>query len=121
MAVFLANLLIGKRFERQADEFAYKTVGKAAGHKLFFKRLIEKKDKYNKDFETIYDFLQKSKPELSTLDSTLLTVRYYLASFGNKIRRLDRWIYYNTPLGAHPSPEARIKAAEDYLARKSKA
>jgi hypothetical protein len=29
------------------------------------------------------------------------------------------YVYHHTPLGDHPSHEARIKAAQDYLAQQS--
>ena len=117
--LYLPDLIINKRFEKQADEFAYKFVGKANGTIAFHENLIKRNKKYfDEDFEKTYDILQKNKPQLAILDRYLLTTRYYLASFFNKLNKTYRWIYLNTPLGAHPSSEERIQAVKDYLAQK---
>jgi hypothetical protein len=42
-------------------------------------------------------------------------LRYYLAKGGHLCGKAFGYIYHNTPLGAHPSNEARIEAAQKYL------
>lgn len=44
-----------------------------------------------------------------------LMLRYYVAKTGHVIGNGFKWLYHNTPLGAHPSPEARIKYTQEYL------
>lgn len=120
-AIVLADILIGKRFEKQADCFSYKTVGKAEGCKAFFNDLINREKVYNDDFKKTYALLQQAKPELTLTDSALLTTRYYCNSFFNVLRRASLWLAYHTPLDPHPSPEARLKTVESYMASEQQA
>ncbi|BDC35163.1 hypothetical protein Noda2021_11210 [Candidatus Dependentiae bacterium Noda2021] len=115
----IAHLIIGKRFEKQADTFAYKTLQKGKGLKGFFNVLIQKHENQKASFGLTRTILKNSYDKLSLLDYSLLNVRYFFAKVDHVLHRVGRWIYHNTRLGAHPSPEARIKAVESYLAQKS--
>ncbi len=114
MSILLGTqFIIGKRFERQADEFAYKYVGKGGGLISFFKKIVVREDQNRRDLREAYACIQKNKSRLSLCDRTLAMAKYCILGLGGQ---LQRWIYYNTRFGAHPSSEARIKTTEDYLA-----
>lgn len=112
----LAQLAIGKHFEKQADEFAYKTLGRGKGLKEFFNVIINKEQIANNSFGQTRALIKNMKSNLTLLDYSLLNVRYAFAKVGHLFYKINRWIYHNTRLGAHPSPEARIKAVENYMA-----
>lgn len=116
MGLFLTRLIINKQFEKQADEFAYKVMGKGEGMVEFFEDLKNRDKNYNDYFAKTYTILQESKKDLNPSDSLGLTIDYYLASFGNKLNNAFKWLYHNTPYGAHPSHDARIEAAKNYMA-----
>ena len=92
----LSSVIIGKSHEKQADQFAYKT-GKSQGLIEFFENLKKKEQKEDDYFS--------------------LRLGYYLAKMAHKIDRGFMWVYHNTPLGAHPSHDARIAAAKEYEAK----
>lgn len=104
--------IINKRFEKEADEFA-KTMGKSAGLIAFFKRLQAKQASLDHDFEHTRGMLDANKNNLSWSDYLELSASYYLTKWHNKAYT---WLYYNTSLGQHPSPEARIQEVQDYVA-----
>lgn len=111
-AALFTQLIIGKRFERQADEFAYKTVGKGRGLKQFMQRVIEKRKKYEAEITSSKALLQTHQQKFGTIDNLLFKIRFF---FADELHKLYYWLYYNTRLGAHPSPEARIETIEKYL------
>ena len=115
VAGFLTQLTIGKQFEKEADEFSYKEVGNGQGLIEFFKHLQEKEKYQDAAFDGAYEALQKNKPALSDHDYQAILIDYYVAK---GIHKGFKWVYYNTPMGPHPSPEARQKAVEEYLASK---
>lgn len=112
----LPSLIINKRFEKEADEFAYKIMDQGDGLKEFFEHLIKKEQNRENEFPQTYDKIQKSEPFVSSFDYYRLMLRYYWAKGWHKIGTLDKWLYHNTPLGAHPSHEDRIKAIDEYKA-----
>lgn len=114
-APLITKLIIGKHFEKQADEFAYKTMHKGTGLKSFFETIIKKHNEQSQSFDKIKLQLKEARPDLSLLDYGILNLRYFVAKFGFTIHKINRWIYHNTRLGAHPSPEARIETIEKYL------
>lgn len=111
----ISRFLIGKRFEQEADAFAYRNNNKAAGLIEFFELYLEKENKRDKEFIITYDILQDNKKDLSMSDYYSLLIRYYIAKYGHEYRKCLQNIYHNTFLGAHPSPEKRINAASHYL------
>jgi Zn-dependent protease with chaperone function len=121
MGLCMSRLIVNKRFEKQADEFAYKTMGKSKGCLELFEDFKNREKTYDNYFGKTYNILQESKKDLGWYDSIDLTIDYYCASFGNKMDHLFNWLYHNTPLGAHPSHDARIKAVNDYLASQEQA
>lgn len=112
----ISALAINKRFEKQADEFACKTMKKGEGVIQFFERLLVREKAYEKHFGQTYDVIERNAPEIGLIDRTYLKTRYYLTSGVHKVGKALAWVYHNTPLGAHPSHEARIEAAKKYLA-----
>lgn len=116
-APLITSLIVNKRFEREADEFAYKIVGKGKGLAQFFKALEKKEDKREKEFGDTYAMLQDHKDNLQFFDYAGLLIRYYLARGSHKIGNAFQWIYHNTFLGDHPSHKDRIKAIENHLAK----
>lgn len=115
LASKISSLIIGKRFEKQADEFAYKVVGKGEGCIELFEDLKNRKQNYDDYYTKTYEILQESKKDLDLFDTVYLTTSYYLKNLNHEINNLYIWLYHNTPMGAHPSPEARIQAVKDYL------
>lgn len=113
---FLVPLIIGKRYERQADKFAYQDTKKGKGLIKFFKRLQEKDEKRENNLKLTRATLRENKDQLAFFDYYCLLLRYYVAKGGHKINNVYRWIYHHTPFGAHPSHESRIKKVEKYLA-----
>ena len=113
------SLIINKKFEKQADEFAYKTMNKGKGLIEFFENLQEKEQKNDAAFDNTYDLLKENKPEIRSSDYMNLMMRYYLAKTGQLFNKAYRWVYHNTPFGPHPSPQARIKAAQDFIHQNS--
>lgn len=117
VAPLLTSLLINKRFEREADEFAYKTVGKGKGLAQFFKHLEKMEEKTEGEFAATYQMLADHKHNLEFFDYTGLLIRYYVARGFHKLGDAYKWIYHNTFLGDHPSHQDRIKAIEAHLAK----
>ena len=112
LAVFL---IINKRFEKEADEFACKDNGKSKGMIEFFECMLQKEQLREEEFVAIKKLLQENWSELSLFDNMMLRGRYYIAKGIHLCGKAFHYIYENTPLGAHPSPEARIEAAKKYL------
>ncbi len=110
---------INKRFEKEADEFAYKTNGKARGLIEFFELLLQKDVLRDEEFVTIYNLLEQNKEQLEMMDYYSLLLRYYGAYAEHWLMELYKKVYYETFVGAHPTPQARIKAAQDYLAQQN--
>jgi Zn-dependent protease with chaperone function len=114
-ASLIPGLVINKRFEKEADEFACKN-DKSKGIIEFFELILQKDQLREEEFTAIYELLQQNKSQLSFDDYFDLIIRYYMAKAGHLYGKAYKYIYYNTFIGAHPSPEARIAAAKEYLA-----
>lgn len=109
-------VLVNKRFERQADRFAYEEVGKGKGLVKFFENIEQKHQNHKDDLATTSKILSHSASELAWYDNIFLNVDYYMTKIGFDFHRARRWLYHNTPIGAHPSPTSRIKAVQKYWA-----
>lgn len=114
---YISPLIINKRFEKEADKFAYEANGKGKGIIEFFELMLKKDQLREEEFASVYELLQQNKSNLSTFDYYELVVRYYLAKFEQSYTNFYKKIYYETFIGAHPSPEARIAAAKEHLAK----
>lgn len=110
----IINAIINKRFEREADEFAYKIMDKGDGLIEFFELLEEKEDHYEQGFLDTYAKIQENKDNVGLINYLSLAQRYYTNRALNYIDKAYKWLYHNTFLGAHPSHEARIKAVREY-------
>lgn len=106
--------IINKRFEKEADAFACDN-GKSEGIIQFFELILEKEALREEEFVAISELLQQNRSDLSLWNNMTLGLRYYMAKFGHNFGKAYKYVYYNTFLGAHPSPEARIEAAKKYL------
>lgn len=111
----LTALLVGKSFEKQADRFAYETMGKGEGIIKFFERLQRKEQKADDAFDITSNHLLNNRSQLPFGKYVGMNMAYYLAKGGHKIGKAFHWLYHNTPLGAHPAHSKRIKAAKEYL------
>ena len=109
------SFIVNKRFERQADQFACEN-GKAEGIIEFFSYLKEREALIDNDYLLVSDQISQSKSKVAFSDYLALNVRFMLTKAGHKLDKISRWIYHNTPLGAHPSNEERIQTAQDYIA-----
>lgn len=116
LAGIIAQLTIGKQFEKEADEFAYKEVGNEKGLIEFFKHVQDKENAENEAFDRLYVALEDNKPELSADDHQCLCM---IAKMFQGLTKGFKWVYYNTRFGPHPSPQERQKTVEEYLAAKT--
>jgi Zn-dependent protease with chaperone function len=118
-AYLLSNVItaciINKSFEKQADAFAYKENDYGQGLMEAFELLQEKEKKSDQEYHNVYAHLQKYQDKICLLDYVLLRIDYLFNLLGHKIDKMYRWIYHNTPLGAHPSHEERIATIKAYL------
>jgi len=112
----ISPLIINKRFEKEADRFAYDN-SRAQGIVEFFELILKKDQLREEEFATIYQLLQQNKANLETSDYYELIARYYLARAGHLFIDFYKTVYHETFIGAHPSPQARIAAAKKYLAK----
>jgi len=116
MAGWITAFIVNKKFEKEADLFAYKVAEKGQGLKEFFQMMIQRsQDTENAWIETNVA-LAESKGLLKRSQYYALMLDYYLGRGLNGLENAFQSLYYNTPYGPHPSPEERIKAIEDYFA-----
>jgi len=115
-ASLIPSYIVNKRFEKEADQFAYEANGKGQGLIEFFELILKKDQLREEEFAPIYALLQQNKQGLSSCDYYKLAGRYYLARAGQSFINFYKKVYHETFIGAHPSPQARIAAAKEYLA-----
>ncbi len=115
----VTQLTIGKQFEKEADEFAYKDAGKGKGLIEFCDDMLEHEKADDAALDSAYEFLQENKPVLSDNDYQSLMMNYYLAKGLHLFIQGIKWVFHNTSLDGHPSPEDRVKAIKEYLAEHS--
>ncbi len=121
--MYLPSLLINKRFEKQADEFACKEVGNASGLIEFFEHLeakeVNAEQEHQEACQYTHKVLAENKAKLNIVDRISFNTGLYLIKINHSLTRnltnFYKWIYHNTFIGAHPSPQARIAAAKKYL------
>jgi Zn-dependent protease with chaperone function len=113
----ISAIIVNKRFEKEADQFACEANGKAKGIIEFFELILKKDQLREEEFATIYQLLEQNKTDLVPFDYYSLIARYYLARAGQSCVNAYKTIYHETFIGAHPSPQARIAAAKEYLAK----
>lgn len=111
--------LINKRFEKEADEFAYRVTNNGEGLIEFFEHLEKKEQAVDNDFDATQAIVRDNYPKIGYADYYWLMARYYKAKVGHNIGKFFSWIYHNTPLGAHPAHADRIKAVKDHLAQQA--
>ena len=113
---FVSQLIISKTFEKEADTFACES-GKAEGLIEFFEDLQKKEQIHEDEFIATEKVLKESKPHIAGISYFGLLLRYCIAKNEHENNKWWRDVYSNTPLGAHPSHEARIASAQEYLAK----
>ena len=111
----VAALIIGKRFEREADLFACKKAGKARGIAAYFKHAQQEEQERNLHLNYVGRSLVDGRSAMGYFDYSLLCLRYGGIVALYAYHDVANWLYYNTPFGPHPSNEDRIAAAEKYL------
>lgn len=105
------GLVIGKRFERQADQFACEA-GYAQGLIEGMKIFEEKEKKFDAEILATNDKLLAAQSELTPDDFNGLQQEMMVTNWRIKF---NRWIHENTPFEEHPSNADRIAAAQAYL------
>ncbi len=106
----LATLLIGKRYEKQADKFACATIGKGDGLIKLFEQFKQKRQNHADAFDITSKTLSANRHRIPIGEYFSMNVKYYLAKAEYKIDKvLERWF------GSHPSPDQRIKAVKEYF------
>lgn len=118
LSSFTVQLIIDKKFEWQADEFACKQAQKSKGLVDFLSALEHKEDdavaNFEKHLREVYEDIQSCRQELSYVDYIELMCRYYAIKANYKVGQGYKWLYYNTPFGSHPKTQERIKKAEQF-------
>jgi Zn-dependent protease with chaperone function len=112
----IGAFVVNKRFEKEADLFACQ-FGKSQGIIDFFELIKQKEQERDDEFVITYDILQNNRVCLPSGKYISFIMRYYLAKIGHECGRFVKYLYHETPLGAHPSNQARIDAAKAYLAQ----
>jgi len=115
LSTIFTALIINKSFEKEADAFAYKENDYGQGLMEAFELFQKKEKKHDQEYENVGLHLQENSNKLGTIDYVALKISYALSLFGHGIHKLHRWVYYNTPLGAHPSLEDRIATIQTHL------
>lgn len=118
-ASWISNLIINKRFEKQADEFACNQAGQAPGLIEFCEHLekqeLDQEKQYEQDCLYTQKVLEDNKPHLSDDNYAALSQQFDGIKFQYKLMNWYKWLYYNTPYGAHQSHQVRIAAAQKYV------
>lgn len=114
-----AQLLIGKRFEKQADEFAYKNAQRGPGllKALCYMghRSAQKNRAHEAALTQAYMEIESAAPSISGQHYLNLRIMYALRKLLFNVNETYRWVYHNTRLGPHPSFEERERAIQEYL------
>lgn len=107
-------LVIGKKFERQADEFAYRDAGQAEGLIKFLEHLDQKTDTFYKKYDQTIADIEKNKDALAPQDYNALKSAFWFARVERALVKARLWIAHHTPFDGHPSNQARIEAIKKY-------
>jgi Zn-dependent protease with chaperone function len=110
----IIGAIINKRFEKEADEFAYKILDKGDGLIEFFELLEEKDAHYEQAYLDTYTLVQENKNNVGLVNYLRLMRCYYTDRAFDYVDKAMKWLYHNTFLGAHPSHEARIATIREY-------
>ena len=108
-------IIINKAFEKEADAFACEN-GYAAGMVEAFELFKDISQQADNDLVMISDKIYENKKNVTVIDYLQLKLRLGMVKVGHKFGKAYEWLNYNTPWGAHPSHDARIEAAQEYIA-----
>ncbi len=109
----VARVLLAKRFEKQADRFAYETMDNAEGFIELCTYWQHKEQRVDTEYDEVSEYLRTSDIALS--DHISYGLGYHLSRTDHRLHKLGRWIVRNTPLGSNQSYQTRINAAQQYL------
>lgn len=111
ITTLVQGLVIGKRFEKQADQFACEA-GHAEGIIDLMNIFEEKVKKVDAELLATNDLLIAEQANLTSSDYADLQQEYAKT---HMIYRFGRWVHEKTPFESHPSNADRIAAAQAYL------
>jgi Zn-dependent protease with chaperone function len=114
-ASLTSQLVIGKKFEREADTFAYKAINKGKGLKQAFELFQTKTDAYDATYDETLAALEANKNEMTLENYLGLKYNFCILKFFHAIDKGYRWLYHNTRYGPHPSNEDRIATIDAHL------
>lgn len=112
--LLLFRFIRNKHFEKEADKFAYETLGKGDGLIEAFKLMEKKEAIYEQGFIDTYNLLQKSRNKLGIINYLRLARSYYTERAISYLQYAYEWLSHNTFLGEHPGHEARIATIREY-------
>ena len=119
--VFAPYLLVGKKFEWEADNFACKDALKAKGLIHFFERVQYKEEKLDHDLDKLEAVIAQTAPTVKPEAQVEMWTTYrVLQKFNSMIKSLV-WLYHETPLGAHPRTALRIENAKRIMKEQERA
>lgn len=107
-----SSFFIGKKFEREADNFACLQAKKAKELMLFCKRLEYKEAKENMNFDMVFSIIDENDFELDQYGQAEAGVEYFSARIYHSLRKYFKWLYSETPYGVRPTPAERIANAQ---------
>lgn len=113
----ILQIMVNKRLEKQADEFAYADNDQGHGLIELFEKFLQNEALAEKEFVTIYELLQANKASLNCVNYYQLLSQYYFEKCGHKLHKLLLKIKDETFWGDHPSYQARIAVVREYLAQ----
>lgn len=114
--IITSALIIGKKFEREADKFACQQANKAEGLASFFEQSKAQNQAVDDSYVQTKKLIQANKSVLSWYNRSALRIEYLIAKSFHTFNRAKRYLYHHTPFGSHPADQDRIDEARRYLA-----
>ncbi len=115
LGIAAAKIIINKRFEKEADAFAYEQMGKGKGLKQIFQLFESKAQSADNDVTKTGANLNQNYSKIGLIDFITLKCVFVVAQLQHGMEKIHKWFYYNTPFGPHPSPQERIRTIQNYL------
>jgi Zn-dependent protease with chaperone function len=113
----ITSLIIGKRFEREADQFACQQAGRGQGLIDYFEDLKAREQKIDDSYVQTESLIQINKDQLGWYGHHTVHGDYQVAKILHVFNKARRYIYHHTRFGAHPSHDERITRAKKQLAQ----
>lgn len=115
----LPRLVVGKMFEREADNFVIDTMQNAQGFIELCSYWQAQEQKVDADYDEVYAFLQSA--DISMIDTVLHYSSYAVLRTIHRANKLQRWIKRVTPLTGSQQYQVRIDRAKEHLAEHAQA